>query len=202
MTVFTVRHAFFDTDLWSPAEIVGLYKSSLKAAGFSTNQMPSVVYPAIKTRLAVNDPFPGAQTLYISGTPWGTFEQTRDTRVPYEEDPAKLATRGRAYATAFVWNLCAPASSREPNAAGQLRAIFRSIFPDVGTLKLSPVIATYPDAPKSLTGFPPRPAQPGCGPAPAPAPAEVEQEQGKDAIPWGKILGGLFTLWALSKGGG
>lgn len=195
---YTVRLGILDTSLWTAEEIVKLYRDELKKAGFTAPAMPNVAWPKPTTKLLRNDPFPGAQTLTVNVPDLGEFTQTRDTNVPYEQDPAKLAQAGKAFATVFSWNLCFPGSA--PGAEGLLRDIFRRVKPEAGTIKTSPKVGTWAATPDTLPGFPPKPGSIVCGvtPAPGPTPAPAGGGKGKGINPWLGALG-LLLLVANSK---
>jgi hypothetical protein len=205
--VFTVRMGFFDTKLWSAESIVALYKAPLKAAGFFTSQLPSIVYPSTPTTTTKDDPFPGAKSISIRLDPFGELTQTRDTRVPLAQDPAKLADAGKAFASIFTWNLCVPVvpqiSPSSPSSApgadpgGALREIFRQTKPGDGVLKLSPKIGTWGATPETLPGYPAKPGRPECGQSPAPAPAGGGK--GPGLAPWQKLVLGVVGLVVAKK---
>lgn len=173
---YTVRLGIVDTRLWSQEDIVALYRAELKKAGFTAPGFPVVSYPATAVKLRANDPFAGAVTLSATVPGLGDFTQTRDTRVPYAQDPAKLAQARKAMATVFAWNLCQPVSA--PGAAGVLRDIFRRVKPEPGVMKGSPQVNTWAATPVTLAGYPPRPALASCGVAPAPTPAPAAAGKG------------------------
>ena len=157
---FTVRMGFFDTRAWTTRNIVDLYKTELSKAGFVTSQFPNISYPKISPKVLLNDPFEGAKTISFSIAPFGDFVQTRDTRVSYEQDPAKLAEVGTALANIFTWNICSTAKV-QGDPLGVLRDIFRRVKPD-GILKLSPKVTKFSEAPASLSGYPDKPSEPQC----------------------------------------
>lgn len=156
----TVRMGLIDTRIWSPTELVSAYKTELSKAGFKSPQYPSVSYPETKVRMEKGNPFPEASTIHISIPVFGAFDQTRDTRIPVDKDPAMLAETGKAAASIFTWNLCAPDSDKDPS--GTLRNIFRTVKPAIGGLKLSPKVSTFLDAPLELDGYPPKQVEPSC----------------------------------------
>ena len=154
--VYTVRLAIFDTAALSALQVDQLYRAELERAGFVLPQSPAVLWPPTAVSVHENDPFAGARSITISAPPFEPVTQTRDTRVPYAEDPAKLADARAAQLTTFTWNVCGPAGQ-----AGTLRELFRRVKPP-GTLKLSPVIATWAAAPVELDGYPPKLARAVC----------------------------------------
>lgn len=193
MTPYTIRHGFLDTRLWSPESIVALYKTDLKALGFSSPQLPTVIYPEAETKLTANDPFPGAKSIFVHSPELGDFSQTRDTRVPYAQDTAKLAEAGRAYFSVFTWNLCHPAEGQD----GALRNLFRSVKPDIGAHKLSPIVTVWESAPALLPGYPAKPGRPDCDPVPVPGPTGAGTVK-KMAL-WQKIALGVLGAWVAKK---
>lgn len=179
--VYTVRMGFIDTNLWSAHEIVDLYKPELTKAGFKTSQLPSVNYPETQYIVKKGEAFAEAKSIHISVPVFGEFDQTRDTRVPFEQDKAALAEYGKAFTTVFTWNLCAPEKDKDP--AGTLRNIMRTVKPADGILKLSPKVSKFADAPLDLTGYPLKQSAPVCSLA---TPAKVSKKN--------------FGLWALGIG--
>jgi len=165
--VYTVRMGIIDVRLWNQHDLVELYKSELSKAGFKSPQYPSVSYPLTKVRMEKGQPFPEARTIHISVPVFGDFDQTRDMRVTEDKDPAQLAQVGKALMSVFTWNLCAPATDKDPS--GTLRNIFRSVKPAVGILKLSPKVAKYLDAPLEMEGYPAKQPEPTCKVDTAPA---------------------------------
>lgn len=156
LEVFTVRMGFYDTAAWSAERIAQLYAAELAKLGAVAPVLPSVAWPPIAVAVT-----PGELSTLTIGPPepFEAVSQTRDRRVPYAQDPAKLAEFGRAALTVFTWNVCAP-----PESLGALRDLFRRTKPDVGALKLSPVIALWTAAPVELAGYPNKPARPECAP--------------------------------------
>ena len=195
--VYTVRMGLFDTKLYTPADLVSLYKADLKAAGFASNQLPAVIWPDTPVVVKANDPFQGATSLAINLPPFATLSQTRDNNVPYAQDPAKLAQAGKAFASIFTWNLCLPSPPPNTDGAALLREIFRRVRPE-GILKLSPKVSTWESAPELQEGYPPRGVRPDCGKAPAPAPTPAGAGKG---VEWGKVLATVLGLWVAKKGG-
>lgn len=193
--VYTVRMGFFDTKLWTPADLVALYKGELKAAGFASNQLPVVIWPDTPITTKANDPFQGAATITVNLPPFGEISQTRDNNVPYAQDPAKLAQAGKAFASIFTWNLCLPNPAPGFDGAGFLRDLFRKIRPE-GILKLSPKVSTWESAPELADGYPPKGARPECGAAPAPAPTPAGAGKG---IGWGKVAAWALGLYVAKK---
>lgn len=193
--VYTVRMGFFDTRLWTAADLVALYKTDLKAAGFASNQLPSVMWPDTPITTKANDPFQGASSITINLPPFGELTQTRDNNVPYAQDPAKLAQAGKAFASLFTWNLCLPNPPPGVDGAGLLRDIFRKVRPE-GILKLSPKVTTWESAPELQEGYPPRGPRPDCGTAPGPAPAPTGGGKG---MGWGKVAAMVLGLWVAKK---
>lgn len=195
MDVYTVRMGLFDTRLWTPGDIVALYKTDLKAAGFASNQLPAVVWPDTPIQTKANDPFPGASSIAINLPPFPELTQTRDNNVPYAQDPAKLAQAGKAFASIFTWNLCLPNPAAGVDGAGLLRDIFRRVRPE-GILKLSPKITTWESAPELQEGYPPRGVRPDCGGAPAPTPTPAGAGKG---TAWGKVAATVLGLYFAKK---
>jgi hypothetical protein len=193
---YTVRLGILDTSLWSAENIVQLYRDELKKAGFTAPALPVVSWPKPTVKFLRNDPFPGAQTITVNVPSLGDFTQTRDTNVPYEQDPAKLAETGKALATVFAWNLCYPGSA--PGAEGVLRDIFRRVKPEPGTMKTSPKVGLWASTPETLAGYPNRPASSACGVAPGTAPAPAAAGKGKGYGLWA-ALGVLLLAAANSK---
>lgn len=153
---FTVRGGFYDAAAWDPAGIVKLFAAELQKLGMGAPQLPTVAYPPLEVRLSVEPPM---RTLTaVPPAPFEPVSQSRDTRVPYADDPAKLAEYGQAVLTVFTWNVCA-----QPEQAGALRDLFRRLKPD-GALKLSPIVKPWTEAPPELPGFPPKAAQSSCEP--------------------------------------
>jgi hypothetical protein len=184
--VYTVRMGFFDSKAWVPTDLINLYKTELKAMGFFTPQLPSVIKPPKPVSITENDPFEGARSITINLAPFGPLTQTRDTRVPFEQDPAKLAQSGDARATIFTWNLCKeiqPGSAPGADPSGQLRDLFRRTKPDLGAIKLSPKVSTWSAAPEIEPGYPPKPPRPDSAPALAGA-----------GSPWWLAVGG-WLVW-------
>lgn len=157
---FTVRMGIFDTRAWNAHDLVELYKSELTKAGFVTSQFPSISYPKLSPKILLDEPFQGSKSLSFELSPFGEFVQTRDTRVPYSKDSAKLAEYGVAFANIFTWNLCST-DKVQGDPLGMLRDIFRRVKPD-GVLKLSPKVSSYADAPNTLAGYPEKLAAPQC----------------------------------------
>lgn len=198
--VYTIRMGLFDTRLWTPTDLLALYKADLKTAGFASNQLPQVEWPNTLNTMTLDDPFPGAKRLVINLPPFGELSQTRDTRVPYAEDPMKLADAGKGHASVFTWNLCLPNPPAGVDGAGLLRDIFRRIKPE-GTLKLTPKVSTWESAPELLEGYPPKGLRPECGGAPAPAPSPGGGGGGKGKVnPWLATLAGVLGAYLLKKG--
>lgn len=196
--VFTVRMGLIDTGLWNAADIVGLYKTELKAAGFASNQLPIVEWPAARTNVTANDPFQGARSITISHPDLGDFSQTRDGNVPYDQDPAKLAQTGKAFLSVFTWNLCLPNPAPGADGAALLRDIFRKVRP-AGILKLSPKVSKWENAAELQPGYPPKGPRPDCGSVPAPGPVSATAGPGKKPG-LGAIVAGVLGLWLLTKG--
>lgn len=157
---YTIRMGFFDTSPWNSREIVDLYKSELSKAGFVTSQFPTIFYPKISPKILLNNPFQGAKSISFNLAPFGDFQQTRDTNVSYEKDPAKLAEVGIAFANIFTWNVCST-DKVQGDPIGILRDIFRRVKPD-GVLKLSPKISKFNDASLTLNGYPEKQSEPQC----------------------------------------
>lgn len=191
--VYTVRMGIFAPRLYSPESLVALYGPALKAAGFTAPQYPTVAWPPTPTKLTANDPSPGFRTITINLPPFPEITQTRDLSVPFEQDPsALLAETGRAYASVFTWNLCAPSNSA-PGAdlAGTLRNIFRSVK-EPGTAKLSPIVKTWEETPQSQAGYPEKSAKYSCSSTPAAAVSGT----GK-GVAWASVA--ALVLYALNK---
>lgn len=186
---FTVRMGIIDTVLWNQHSIVSFYAAELKKLGFKTTQFPVVEWPSVSIQLKTDDPFPGARTIYIKIPNLGDFQQTRDTNVALAEDNAALAETGKASASIFTWNLCAPDDSKD--AAGQLRDLFRRMKP-AGGLKLSPKISLFADAAPTLAGYPNQP------PDPCKATTEKKITKKDNQGLWTVLLG--IGLSVLSKG--
>lgn len=193
---YTVRMGLADTGLWSADKLLGLYKQALKDAGFTATHLPSVAWPRSLVTVKADDPFPGARSILLVTPGLADISQTRDTRVPFAQDPAKLADAGKAFLTLFTWNLTHPDSARAAEHAGTLRNLFRSIKPGEGTAKLSPIIKPWGDAPVTLAPYPDKPPLATAVASSGPAPAAAKAKLG-----WGRILGGLAALYLLSKAG-
>lgn len=153
--VYTVRGGIYDADRVPASAIAALYFEELARAGFHVVESPTVSVRPTQAEVSVDGPF---KRIRLTSPPFDPVEQSRDTRVPYEEDHAALAEAGRGTLTTFVWNLCGPDA-----AAGTLRDIFRRRRVE-GWLKLSPIVSTWSAAPVQLAGYPARPPQPGCTP--------------------------------------
>lgn len=194
--VYTVRMGFADTGLWSADKVLSLYKTALKEAGFTATHLPSVAWPRSVLTVKSDDPFPGARSIMLVTPGLSDISQTRDTRVPYADDPAKLADAGKAFLTLFTWNLTHPDSARAAEHAGTLRNLFRSIKAGEGTAKLSPIIKPWGEAPVSLQPYPDKPPLASAVAASSPAPAPAKAKLGL-----GQVLAGIAALYLLSKAG-
>jgi hypothetical protein len=194
--VYTVRMGLIDTGLWNAADLVNLYKTELKAAGFASNQLPSVDWPEAKVSVKANEPFTGARSITVSVPQLGDFSQTRDGNVPYEQDPAKLAQVGKAFPSIFTWNLCFPNPAPNADGAGILRDIFRRVRPE-GILKLSPKVSTWESAPELQNGYPAKGPRPVCGAVPDAGTNAAAPAKGPGL---GAVFGALLGLYLLSRG--
>lgn len=194
--VYTVRMGLIDTGLWNAADLVNLYKAELKAAGFASNQLPSVNWPEVKPSVKANDPFQGARSITVTVPHLGTFSQTRDGNVPYEQDPAKLAQVGKAFPSVFTWNLCFPNPPPNADGAGILRDIFRKVRPE-GMLKMSPKVSTWETAPELQDGYPAKGPRPECGAGPVAVAKAAAPAKGPGL---GAALTALIGLYLLTKG--
>lgn len=192
--VFTVRMGFADTGLWSADKLLSLYKEPLKLAGFKATHLPSVAWPRSIVQVTNDDPFAGARSIKLVTPGLSDISQTRDTRVPYAQDPAKLADAGKAFLTLFTWNLTAPTQGAEH--AGTLRNLFRAIKPDEGTAKLSPIVKPWIEAPDQLAPYPPKPPLVSAQKSPLAVAAASRPKLGLGSIL--AIAGGLYLM---SKGG-
>ncbi|HKY36469.1 MAG TPA: hypothetical protein VJN18_11050 [Polyangiaceae bacterium] len=155
--VYTVRGGIYDVGALSASQIAALYQAELARAGFTAPSLPSVTPRVTLAEPSTEGVF---RRITLTAPPFEPVEQSRDTRVSYAEDPAKLAEAGTGQLTTFSWALCGPSDAQAP---GALRQVFRSVRLE-GTLKLSPVVATWTNTPVELSGFPPRPVQPNCAP--------------------------------------
>ncbi len=188
--IYTVRMGLIDTKLWSQHAIVDFYKSELSKLGFRTSQLPTVEYPLTHVKLEANQPFQGARTIHISVPFLGDFEQTRDTRISFDKDPAALAESGKAVASIFIWNLCSPEDSKDP--LGALRDLFRRVKPE-GVIKLSPKVSKFADAPLTMDGYPAK----QLGELLCTTPS-TSKAQAKNTGLWSLLIG--IGLSAISKG--
>lgn len=181
--VYTVRGGIYDVGALSASQIVALYGPELTRAGFIAPQPPTVTPRTTHAQPTTEGTF---RRITLSAPPFDPVEQSRDMRVSYDQDPAKLAEMGAGQLTTFAWNLCGPA-----DGAGTLRDLFRRVRLE-GTLKLSPVVALWRAAPVELSGFPPRPVQPNCAPRAGGG--------GGVGLGLGVLAAALLAAFALRKG--
>lgn len=156
--VYTVRGGIYDVDALAPSHVAALYATELMAAGFRATESPVVTVRPTQVQLEQDGAF---KRIRLTAPPFDPIEQSRDTRVPFADDPMRLAEAGRGVLTTFAWNLCGPS-----DGAGALRDLLRRRRV-VGWLKLSPIVTTFGAAPVQLAGYPPRPPMPGCAPRPS-----------------------------------
>ena len=181
--IYTVRGGIYDVDALTASTIAALFGTELMRAGFRATESPSVQVLRTDVELEQDGAF---KRIRLSAPPFEPVEQSRDTRVPIAEDPARLAEAGRGVLTTFSWNVCGP-----NEGVGALRDLFRRRRVE-GWLKLSPIVTTYSAAPAQLAGYPPRPPMPGCAPR---APAAQSDGSGL-----GAALGVLGLLGLLGFG--